>query len=71
MNLSEKGGGTLVCNIFLNISLETCCQYSLEVPWGGVSNEYPQHILYGEIKITPELSPNSLPNAKLHNTEVS
>ena len=28
----------------------TCYEYSFEEPWWGSSNEYPQHMFYGEKK---------------------
>ena len=31
----------LILSLFLNETI--CCGYSLEVPWWGASNEYPQH----------------------------
>ena len=30
--------------IFLFFNKNICCGYSLEVPRGGTSNEYPQHM---------------------------
>ena len=34
-------------NIFLIFSMRTLCfGYSVEVPQGGTSNEYPQHIFF-------------------------
>ena len=30
--------------------LNMCCGYTLEAPRRGASNEYPQHIFYGEIR---------------------
>ena len=32
-------------NIFLIPPQKICCGYSLEAPWRGASNEYPQHML--------------------------
>ena len=32
----------LISFLFLNENI--CCGYSLEVPWWGASNEYPQHM---------------------------
>ena len=38
-----------------------CCGYSLESPRRGDSNEYLQHIFYGEMwKIIPKLSSNTI-----------
>ena len=31
---------------FAYFSIKTCCGYSLELPWRGNSNEYPQHMLW-------------------------
>ena len=47
---------------FLQISIKTCCGYSLEALCLGTSSEYPQHInvFYYEIrKNIPELTPNT------------
>ena len=30
-------------------SIKTCCAYSLELPWRGVSNEYPQHMFLAHL----------------------
>ena len=35
-------------SIFSYFSMKTCCGYSLEVPWGGTSNEYPQPMFFIE-----------------------
>ena len=32
----------LISFLFLNKNI--CCGYSLEAPWRGASNEYPQHV---------------------------
>ena len=37
-------------NIFLISPLSICCEYSLEVPHRGTSNEYPQHMFSLRIK---------------------
>ena len=38
-----------------------CCEYSLESPQRGDSNEYPQHMFYEELtKIILQLSSNTL-----------
>ena len=37
-----------------------CCGYSLEVPWQGTSNEYPQHVFMEKFMAMdhkPELNP--------------
>ena len=47
---------------FLFLHNNICCGYSLEAPRRGASNEYPQHMFYGEMeKIILELSPNTPP----------
>ena len=33
---------------FLFLNKNICCWYSLEVPRGGTSNEYPQHMFFTE-----------------------
>ena len=43
----DKKGIRITFFIFLHKNI--CCGYSLEVHQGGASNEYPQHIFYGEI----------------------
>ena len=36
---------------------KTCCGYSLEVPWRGASNEYPQHMFLSRNKKNINLLP--------------
>ena len=36
--------------IFLFLNENICCGYSLEVPWRGTSNEYPQHMFLSRKK---------------------
>ena len=38
----------LISSLYLHENL--CCGYSLEVPQRGTSNEYPQHMISGEIR---------------------
>ena len=46
---------------FCQFFIKTCCGYSLELPYRGDSNEYPQHMFYGEIsKIISLLLRNTL-----------
>ena len=33
-----------VLTFFLFLHKNICCGYSLEEPWQGASNEYPQHL---------------------------
>ena len=35
---------------FLFLHEKRCCGYSLEVPWQGASNEYPQHTFSWRIR---------------------
>ena len=37
---------------FLSLNKNICCGYSLEVPQGGTSNEYPQHMFSWRNKIS-------------------
>ena len=44
----------------LFLHLKICCEYSLEAPWWGASNEYSQHVFHGEPEnILLELSLNT------------
>ena len=40
----------LIVFLFFYKNIYMYCGYSLEVPWPGASNEYPQCIFNGEIK---------------------
>ena len=47
---------------FLFLHKNIYCGYSLEAPYRGASNEYPQHMFSEEMeKIIPELSPTIPP----------
>ena len=35
---------------YFSIKNNICCGYSLEAPRRGASNEYPQHMFYGELE---------------------
>ena len=40
--LQIRGGSHIILVLFLHENI--CCGYSLEVPWQGASDEYPQHM---------------------------
>ena len=42
--LKSKNSVQKLLIFFLFLNKNICCGYSLEAPWGGVSNEYPQHV---------------------------
>ena len=52
-NFQGHFGFTVLCRIFsLFLHENVCCGYSLEAPWQGASNDYPQHIFLWRNKKT-------------------
>ena len=47
---------------FYGVHKNICCGYSLESPWRGNSNEYPQHMFFMEKKAKVYLNYHQIPS---------
>ena len=58
----------IIGQFFLFLHKNICCGYSLEVPHQGASNEYPQHMFYGELTYVVDTHKKHLTKALLMST---